>query len=404
MYKKIKYCRVCANRKFSKIIDLGNQPLANSLTKKPVNQKKIPLEIIRCNKCSLIQLTATVNPKKLFTNYLWVTGTSEEVKKYRNYFVSKLNKDFKNKKKKILEIASNDGFFLKKFKNNGHKVLGVDPARNIAYKASKSGIKTIPEFFNENTHLKIKKHHFIPNIIICRNVIPHVENIKNIIKGIYNLISDDGTIYIEFHYAENLSKNLHYDYIYHEHIFYYSFKSINYLLKKFNLFAYDYFESPISGGSIVLKIKKEKIKISTKLKKLINYEKKIGINTSKYWSNFKSKCIRHKTKLVSIIKKLNVSKIKIYGYGASARSSTLINYCNFSNKNFHGIFDKNPLKRNLYTAGSKIKILPVTNKLIKKADCIVIFAWNFEKEIMKYLKSIKFKKKIISVLPRITIN
>ena len=396
MYKTINKCRVCSNESLNSVINLGKQPPANSLQKKIYKQSRIPLNVLRCSKCSILQLNATLSPKYLFSKYLWVTGTSEEVKKYRDFFVGKIKKNH-NIGQKVLEIASNDGFFLKELKKK-YEVLGVDPAKNIAKKANKDGVKTIPVFFNKINAINIKKKFFSPDIIICRNVIPHVENINSVIGGISEILKKNGKAYIEFHYAENLSKNLHYDYIYHEHVFYFTYFSIKKLLNKHKLYPVNYFKSPISGGSIVLEISKKKINESRDLKKLKIKEAKSKINTLNYWNNFSKKCHNHKKTLIKKISKIDGG---IAGYGASARSSTLLNFCKINNKILKIIFDKNPLKHNLYTAGSNIKILSPTKKLIKKFNCILILAWNFEKEIIKYLKKNGFKGKLIVVLPKI---
>ena len=207
----------------------------------------------------MLQLNSTVDPKALFSKYLWVTGTSNKIKQYREYFTKKVMSY--NSGKNVLEIASNDGFFLKKFNLLGMNVIGVDPAKNIARKANKANIKTIPKFFNSKVAQEIVNSKGKQDVIICRNVIPHVENIHSVINGISKLMHDGSNAFIEFHYAKLLSTKYHYDYIYHEHIFYYTIKSLTYLLNKYSLNVYDCFESPISGGSLVLVISKKENKI-----------------------------------------------------------------------------------------------------------------------------------------------
>lgn len=403
MFKKVKKCRVCGSKNLSQIINLGDQPPANSLMPKITNQKKIPLSLLFCNKCKLIQLSATVKPESLFSNYLWVTGTSDKVKDYRNNFFKKSTNYTKGKK--VFEIASNDGFFLEAFKKKRYNVLGIDPAKNIAKQANKKKIKTIPDFFNFENSKKIEKKYGKQDLIICRNVIPHVENINSVIKGISNLMHNKSISLIEFHYAKLLYTKNHYDYIYHEHIFYYTLRSIMYLLNKHKLYGFDCFESPISGGSIVLVISKEKRTITRILKGKINKEKKLKINTLRFWKNFEKKCSIHKQKLLKLIKKLSIENKNIAGYGASARSSTIINYCKLNNLTIKEIFDKNVLKNNLYTAGSNIKIKLPSKKRINNYDVILLLAWNFADEIIKFLKKeIKFKGLIVNILPKIIIK
>lgn len=403
MFNIIKSCRVCKSNKLRSIINLGNQPAANSLKKKKNSlDRKVPLRLLICGECFTLQISATINSKKLFSKYLWVTRTSEGIKKYRSFFINKIKKNHSEKNLNVLEIASNDGFFLEGLKKENFNVLGVDPAKNLVKKANLKGIKTIPNFFSYNLSNKIKKF-FSPDIVICRNVIPHVENINNVIRGAHNILKQNGKLYIEFHYAENLSKNLHYDYIYHEHIFYYTAQSISNLLKKHGLYAFDYFKSPISGGSLVFIISKNKIKQSLKFKKLLLKEKKNKINTFKYWENFGVKCENHKKKFQSLITNFLKDGKLLAGYGASARSSTVLNYCSIDSSKIKTIFDKNLMKNKLYTAGSNILITKPTKKKILEFDGIVILAWNFQKEIVSYLKDIGYRGKFISILPKLKI-
>ena len=284
-------------------------------------------------------------------------------------------------------------------------VIGVDPAKNIARKANKANIKTIPKFFNSKVAQEIVNSKGKQDVIICRNVIPHVENIHSVINGISKLMHDGSNAFIEFHYAKLLSTKYHYDYIYHEHIFYYTIKSLTYLLNKYSLNVYDCFESPISGGSLVLVISKKK-KIKSKILKQKIYNEKIQkINTFNYWKNFEKKCSNHRNKLKKTIKLILNKKNKIAAYGASARSSTLINYCGLNNDHIKLIFDKNILKSGLFTAGSNIKIALPTKKRINSYKYIVLLAWNFSEEIIKYLKNdVKFKGFILKVLPKISLK
>ena len=402
MYKKINKCRSCNSKFLSPIVDLGKQPLANALIKEKDFEKeiKVPLELVICQICKLVQLNHTVNPKILFQKYLWVTGTSKKIKSYRKFFFEKINKKINLYQKFICEIASNDGFFLDYIKKN-NEVIGIDPAKNIAKIASIKGIKTYTDFFNSKTADKIiKKHKKKPDLIICRNVIPHIDNIQSVMRGLNKLISDEGIGAIEFHNATNLILKKHYDYIYHEHIFYFTLTSLNNVLKKHGLYPFDYFESPISGGSFVILFKKNKTHTSNQFDLMLKKESKQKINSVSNWKKLKKVCKNHKKKFKFILNKPE-KKEKISAYGASARSSTLINYLNLNNNLIDVVFDINKLKTNLFTPGTHIKILKPTAKNINKYDSIIILAWNFKEEIIQYLKKIKFKGKIILPLPKI---
>ena len=355
IWKNVRKCRICNDKNLISVLDLGNQPPANSL-KKSFNTKvqEIPLHLLMCKRCKSLQLSSTVHPEYLFKNYNWISGNSLKVHKYKKFFYNKVFKHI-SKKSFVLEIASNDGTFLKYFKDKGHKIIGVDPAKNIAKEANDNNIFTIADFFNLKTARKIMNSHGNPDFIFARNVIPHVENIHEVIKSISILSSRNTKIAIEFHYSKKILTELHYDSIYHEHIFYFSIKSLSYLLNIYNLKIFDVFKSPVSGGSLVLMISKERINKSLNLINLINNERKIKLNTITQWKNFGKKSLDHsKTLHLKIIK--HTSNKKILAYGASARSSTLLNFINIDYKHISKIIDSNKIKYNKYTPKSNIKI------------------------------------------------
>ena len=257
----INKCRISGSDILLPILDLGKQPLANSLKKiKNEVETEFPLSISFCPKSFLVQLNETIDKNILFKNYIWLTGTSAVANIYADVFSKKIINNLKIEKDSfIVEIASNDGTFLKSFVKKGYKnVLGIDPAFNLAKLANKNGIKTLPEFMNSTTANTIVLKYDKAKVVIARNVIPHVSDILEVIQGINILLKDDGYGIIEFHNAKTILEELHYDSIYHEHLFYFSIKSISLLLKNFQLIPFDISFSPISGGSCVIYFSKKK--------------------------------------------------------------------------------------------------------------------------------------------------
>ena len=402
MFKKVKKCRFCESNLITDVLDLGKQPLANGLLKKIDKKKsqKIPLKMIICKNCKLLQLSCTVNPRLLFKKYLWVTGTSKKVKNYREYFFKELSKYLNLDKKFIIEVASNDGFFLEYVKKK-NTVLGIDPAKNLAATAKKRGVKTFTDFFNLKTSKKIHKiYKRKSDLVICRNVIPHIENIQEVMKSLKYIISDNGMGVIEFHDATNILEKNHYDYIYHEHIFYFTMTSLTNILKKNGMYAFDFFKSPISGGSYVLLFKKKKTVLSKNLKEKLKFERINKFQSIQNWKSLESKCKTHKTKLLEIFNN-HLHNSNVIGYGASARSSTLLNYLNLNDNYLKRVFDINPLKKNLYTPGTNLKIVFPSKSEIKSTNIIFLLAWNFKKEILNFLKTNGFNGKILQPLPKI---
>jgi 2-polyprenyl-3-methyl-5-hydroxy-6-metoxy-1,4-benzoquinol methylase len=391
-------CRICGSKKIESVLDLGSQPTANQLTKK-FNEKeqKIPLRLVFCKNCKTNQLSSTVESAYLFSKYIWVTKTSKVANDYSKIFYKRVIKKLSKKINYVCEIASNDGTFLKEFQKNKIEVLGVDPAKNIAKEANKNGITTISGFFNKQLAQKILKERKPADLIIARNVIPHVEDIHGVIQGIEKLLSTSGSAVIEFHYLNEILKGLQYDSIYHEHIYYFSVLTISNLFKRYNLFAYHLEKSPISGGSLVIYFSKIKKKYSSELSRIVEIEKKNKVNSLKKIKDFSRKCIEHSKSLEQIIKKTNG---KVFGYGASARSSTLLNFCKIDHTKISFVFDKNPMKFGLYTPGSKIKIINFDKSKIKSKPIVVILAWNFSKEIIEDFSKKKIKAKFIIPLPK----
>lgn len=397
---RITTCRVCKSRKIKEFLDMGHQPYANALLKSPDDKEKFyPLSLSYCENCSLVQLNHTPDPKELFSNYIWVTATSDTARKHAKVFCKEVISRLENKKKGyILEVASNDGTFLLPFIKKGYTVLGVDPAKNIAETAIAAGVPTRCEFFGVKTAQKIKKDFGIANVVIARNVLPHVADTHDFIKGMHTVLAENGMLVIEIHYAKKIYQGLQYDSIYHEHLCYFTIKSLEELLHRYNLFIEDITTSPISGGSLVIYIRKQKVKETAVVKTYRKVEEKIKLNSFSSWKNFAKRVRKHKKNLLEILQK-NKDKI-IVGYGASARSSTLLNFCGIDKKLIPLIADQNHFKQGLYTAGTHILIQNPRNVMKRNPNFVFILAWNFKNEIIKILKNkYKYKGKYIIPLP-----
>jgi hypothetical protein len=402
IYESIQKCRICDNRILEEVLNLGAQPLANSICD-PKDSKLpgIPLRLLFCSECKSVQLGESVNPQNLFSKYVWVTGTSQAAESHSKYFFHKALSHGNTEKPYVVEIASNDGTFLKPFKEADCKVLGIDPANNIAEIAVKNGIPTLVEFFDESIANQLVKDEGLAEIIIARNVIPHVKEIHSVIEGISILLDDNGIGIIEFHDAGLILKGLQYDSIYHEHLFYFSLQTICFLLKQHGLHVYDLTSSPISGGAWMIYFSKHnQLKTST-MNRIEEQETSNGVNRIESWIDFADKTKQHKYKLQEII--YNQNK-KILAYGASARSSTLLNYCEIDNNHISSVIDKNPLKHGMLTPGSHIPIISFEQgiKDMVKENKILLLAWNFENEIISDLKSHNFNGEFIIPLPNQT--
>ena len=390
IYQTIECCRICGSNNLREVLNLGEQPPANSLYRSGEEKPPaVPLRLMYCQECSTVQLGEDVDPEYLFEEYLWVTGTSSTAEQYSHEFSKKALSQVVEEKKPtfVVEIASNDGTFLKRFIENDCKVLGIDPARNIAELAAKNGVPTQAEFFTEKFAEQLATERKA-DIVFARNVIPHVKDIHSVINGISLLLDNGGVGIVE----------LHYDYIYHEHLFYYTLNTIIGLIERHGLHVYDVMLSPISGGSWVIYFSKHRKEKSIGLLRYEKMEMKKNINSYNRWIDFSDQVIAHAKKLRQLVVEGNN---KIPAYGASARSSTLLNYCGISNEHISVIIDKNPMKDGLITAGSNIPVVSFEESLIEinKFEKILLLAWNFQDEIIQELRDAGFSGKFIIPLP-----
>jgi len=401
LHEAISVCRICNQGKIEIILDLGEHPPANSL-REDLDEcvPAIPLTLVRCSNCGTVQLSETVAPEYLFRDYVWVTGTSATAHDYSDLFCEEMFKRCGKDPQFVMEVASNDGTFLKRFKDKGCRVLGVDPAQNIAKIANKKGIFTLPEFFGLSVAESIVGERGQADCIYARNVVPHVDNVHDVISGIARCLKAGGTGAIEFHYARVILEELHYDSIYHEHLYYFSLRSIFFLLQKHGLKAFDLMESPISGGSVVLYFSAKEKTSGESLRRKLEEEDDSGMNAREAWQKFAESCRKHRKELIRLVSEEVDTGSRMVGYGASARSSTLLNYCGINQTHLSCIADQNPLKHNKLTAGTHIPILSPDEVFAENPDVILLLAWNFKEEILSILKDkYSFSGKLLLPLP-----
>ena len=376
-------CRSCGNTKLKRVLSLGYQPLANNLLKKESDKCELyPLEVNYCDKCHNCQLSVSVDPKKMFSNYLYTSSTSQV---FREHFIKAANKyvtELKLNKKKsfIIDVGSNDGVALKPFLDLGFKkILGIEPAKNLAKQANKNRIKTFNGFLEKKNLKKIKKN---ANLILASNVFAHSDKLKEMAECMFKLLSKNGTIVIEVQYLLNTLKDLTFDNIYHEH---YNYWSLTSLVNFFNQFDGKIFKSELidtHGGSIRVFISKnKKVKIEKSIKKMLKEEEEFGIKNYKTYQEFAKKVYKIRENVRKNIKKLKEKNNLIIGYGAPAKATTALNFFGIS-KEIKCIVEDNKLKHNKFVPGVKI---PIKNKseIKNKDNTLIVLAWNFFQDIKK---------------------
>ena len=397
MYKFRKNCRLCSSKDFKLVLDLGLQPPSNSfLTKDQIkkSERKFPLRLYLCKKCFHLQLLDVVDKQYLFSNYLYMTSANKPIIDHFETYANEIHKKFLKGKKngKVVEIGSNDGTLLKKFQKYDVDVLGIEPAKNLAKISNRSKIKTKNNFFDYKLAKKLRRS-VKADVIIANNVLGHVDNLNEFIKGISELINDDGVFVFEVPHALELIKKLEFDTIYHEHISYFMILPLDKWLNKNNFEIFDIEKQKVHGGTLrVFVSKKGNYKIKNSVERIKKQEISFGVNKIKTFSEFSKKIINLRVSLTKKLNQLIEQDFQIFGYGAPAKGNVLLNFCDIDTKILDFVTDTTILKQNKYTPGTHIPIKSPKILSKKGKKCIgLLLAWNYKDSIIK--KERKFLKR-----------
>jgi len=384
----MKHCLVCKSSKLKTFLSLGPVPLANALlTEDQLEEGELfyPLDVYFCLNCNHVGISNIIPPEKLFKNYFYMTSMSKTMLENLKGLVADAGHYIKQDKAPfVLDIGSNDGTLLKLFKANSANVLGVEPATNIAKIAEQDGIPTLNVFFNEESSRMIAKKHGKPSVITATNVFAHVADLDGFMKGVVNLLDENGVFIFENAYLLDLVQHTEFDTIYHEHLCYYAIRPLIVLFNRFGLDIVDAKRIPIHGGSIRVFVKKKgTTKSSQNVIDLIALEKKNKLDDLKTYTKFADDVQKIRKELWTLLEKIKSEGKHIVGYGATAKSTTLLNYCRIGTDFIDYITDSTPLKQNKFSPGMHIPIKSPDVLREKRPDYILLLAWNFADEIIK---------------------
>ena len=313
------------------------------------------------------------------------------IKHFQKYF-EWLKKNYLNSDSKIIEIGSNDGTFLKNFKNINLDHCGFEPSKNVANFSKKKGVKVIADFFNYKNTNKLKKFKYNTDLICAANVISHIPNINDLIKGIDVLLSKKGVFVFEEPYLGSMLQKVSYDQIYDAHVFMFSLLSVKSIFKNFGFDLIDAIPQVTHGGSMRYVIAREKVRlIKPNVYKLINNEIAMGMNKIDRYLKFRKECEQSKNEFKKKIERLKNDGKKICGYAAAAKSTTVLNYCKIGKEHIDFIADSTNEKIGKFSPGMHIPIVPINHFHKNKTDIAVLFSWNHKQEILKKERS--FSKK-----------
>ncbi len=409
-YKQRDNCRLCESKNLKLCFKLEPTPPANAfIYKEKILEKQIrfPLDIFFCEDCFHMQLLDIVDPNILFENYVYVSGTSpifvKHFEEYTDYILEKFPQKVNSL---ILDIGSNDGTLLRFFKKNNLKILGIDPAKEICKKANLEGIETLNNFFNYEFSKYIKQNYGEVGIITANNVFAHVDELKDFIQGVKNLLSEDGIFVFEVSYVVDVIQKLLFDIIYHEHLSYHSVISLVSFFKKNDMELIEAIHVDTHGGSLrgIAKLKNGKHKVGKSVEKCVKLEMELGLNKLETYKEFFERLNIRKNELQKLFKKLKADNKTICGFGAPAKATTFMYQFGIDENIIDFIIDDSPLKQGLFSPGMHIPIYSSKKLYSEKPDYVVILAWNFAESIMnKHVKYTEMGGHFIVPLPKLQV-
>lgn len=369
-------------------------------------QNRYPIDVYLCKSCGHLQLLDVINPDILFRDYVYVSSTSPAfVEHFRKYaddiltFVKPPENAF------VAEIGSNDGTLLRFFKDRGIRVLGIDPAYKIAQSATESGIETLPTYFTADLAQTIKKDRGSALIITANNVFAHIDDLSGVTKGIRELLSHDGIFVFEVSYlVDVIEKNL-FDTIYHEHLSYHTIKPLKNFFHRYGMELIDTKRVPTHGGSLrgIVQHSDGPWTVSPSVNQLIELEDNLNLFCAEKFKAFIASINLVKKELTTLLRNLKAENKSIAGYGAPAKSTTLLFHFDIGNV-LDFIVDDSPWKQNLFTPGQHIPVFSADAIYERKPDYLLILAWNFAKPIIeKHRKYLDTDGHFIVPLPKVEI-
>ena len=382
-------CRICFSSNTREVINLGHIPLVNKF-KTLLNEQDInyPLNIVYCKDCSNFQLAFCVDKNELYDNYLYITPQSEILDKHYklifDYIKQYLN--VKNNDLSILEIGSNNGDFLRSLQGKFKRTLGVDPAKNIVKIANDSGVQTLCLYFDSNTAKKIKSDWGSANFVVARHCGAHNEDINFFIKGVHDILSDDGIFIMENLYGMDTFGKYDITQIYHEHMYYYTAKSVKTLFNNSNLDLIDlaYIDNIHNGSMIFFGAPKGSRSINSIVESTINNER--DILTDKFLDEITTFTEKWKEQLIDLIKGLQKNNKSIWMYGCSAKASMIANLTKIDNYGVQYCADSTASKIGKFIPGSFIEIKSEQDAIKTAPDYFIITAWNYINEIIQKIR------------------
>lgn len=378
-------------------MDLGTSPVANNLVKPEDVARVEPFYMLRvfvCDSCWLVQAPNLHKQEDIFTDeYTYFSSYSSSWLKHAKDYAQMVRKRFKfDKNSTIVELASNDGYLLQYFQEAGFKVLGVEPCRNVAEDAIKKGISTIVEFFGTKLASDMAGKGQRADLIVANNVIAHVPDINDFVKGMKMVLKPNGIITCEFAHLMKLMEYNQFDTVYHEHYAYYSFIAVRTIFEHHGITLFDVEEIPTHGGSLRIfgrHSENKSLQITARVTELLAREHEKGLDSLQTYTDFQERVRKVKRDFLSFLIQAKNEGKTIVGYGAPAKGITFVNYCGIRTDFLDYTVDASPHKQNHFLPGVRIPIYSPEKIAETKPDYIMILPWNLRKEISEKMSYIR---------------
>ena len=380
-------CLICVSE-YSSFVDFGFMPIANAFaTKEQIkNEYTFPMKVGFCGNCNMVQLVEQPDREKMFHgNYAFFSSTSNYMKEHFKLFANSVSElQDLNENSFVVEVGCNDGILLENFIIENIPCLGVEPSENVAQVAMEKGIEVIMKFFDRPLAEHILQSHQKADAILSANVMCHIPYIHSIYDGVKTLLKEDGVFIFEDPYLGEIIEKTSFDQIYDEHVFLFSALSVNYLANMHDLELVNVEPQITHGGSMRYTIGHKGIKtVSQNVIKLIDQEKKLGLDKKQSYLSFTDNVNKIKNDLINLLTKLKNDGKKVVAYGATSKSTTVTNYFGITPDLVECIYDTTPIKQNKLSPGAHIPVLPYDQFRESNPDYVLLFAWNHATEIMK---------------------
>ncbi len=370
-------------------LSLGPQPLANALPQSSNDREseaRYPLDVAFCTTCALVQIPDVIDPQVLFGEYPYVTGVSTTIAEHnRRFAASVVGRLGLGPDDLVVELASNDGSLLRCFQAHGVRVLGVEPASNIAEMARAAGVPTEDVFFDADVAKDLIAKYGRAAAVIGNNVLAHVDATADFLAGMGALLRPDGVAVTEVPYLREFVDRLEYDTIYHEHHCYFGVAPLLRLAEGAGLSVEDVEEVPVHGGSIrvFFRLRSAYPEHGPAPLEMAKRERAAGLTDVARYREFARDVEAQRDALLGLLRRLREDGKSVAGYGAPAKGHTLLNYCGIGPDLIPYTVDRNPLKVGRFTPGTRIPILNVEEIEARRPDYLLILPWNFADEIME---------------------